>query len=186
MDESLFQFIVPFNNQSILKGEKKLGRCLGVLTLFLGILLTLICAYLVSIQENQWVVFVFAVISLIFVLSAVICFRKGKVNPKNENRFYRYDFFADGLAIAKNSSKNLENYKNEVVCLYRPYSENKYIAKIYETNEELIFKIRIGSYNYIAPIYKKYYLPKSVLGNNEAIISKLKEIIGKDYIVKNK
>ena len=62
MDESLFQFIVPFNNQSILKGKKKLGRVLGVLTLFYGILFTLICAYLVSIQENQWVVFVLAVL----------------------------------------------------------------------------------------------------------------------------
>lgn len=188
MENVLFNFSVPFNHESILRGKKKLGRVIAILSLIYGVLFSSLTAYLITIQENIVVIAIFAVISLIGLVSAVVCFQSGKYNPKHKNRFYKYDFLEDGFIVSQNSNKNIETYKAELACLYRPYKDKQYIAKVFESNDDLIFRVRVGSYNF-SPTYKEFILPKDLLTNTEQdnqFIPTLKEIFGKDYVIKNK
>ena len=184
MNNSLF---VPFNHESILKENKKRGKFTGFLFLYL-LIFSLGITIMVALQQ-----FIVALMLILIIWDSILIgcsifyFNQGKYNPKNENLLYKYDFMGDGLIVSKNSRKNIESYKIEHSCLYRPYGDKQYIAKVYESSNDLTFKLRVGSSNFI-PVYRKVILPKSVLTNTEDrnnLISRLKQIFGQDYIVKN-
>ena len=183
MENSLF---VPVNHESLLKENKKRGKIIGFLCLFC--LVMFVGMTIMAALAGQIVaVFMFVACNLFILIYAVVSFNQGKYNPKNEKLLYKYDFMEDGLIVLKNSNKNLETFKIEHACLYRPYGNKQYIAKVYESSNDLTFKLRVGSSNFI-PVYKKVILPKNVLTNTEEhnnLIPQLKEIFGQDYIVNN-
>ncbi|MBR4418507.1 MAG: hypothetical protein IKT33_00720 [Clostridia bacterium] len=183
MENSLF---VPVNHESILKENKKRGKIIGFLCLFCLVMfvgMTIMAALAGQIVAAS----MFVAFDFFILIYAVVSFNQGKYNSKNEKLIYKYDFMGDSLIVSKNSNKNLETFKIEHACLYRPYGNKQYIAKVYESSNDLTFKLRVGSSNFI-PVYRKVILPKSVLTNTEGynnLISQLKQVFGQDYIVKN-
>lgn len=176
---------VPFNHQSILKENKKNGKTMGILCLFISFVSLFMLVMATRFEATPtWLICIFLVFFLLIVYFAIYMFRQGKYNPKHDKLFYKYDFMQDGLVISRNSNRNLETYKKLVGCLYRPNKKTQYISNVFETNDDLIFRICIGTTNY-RPTFKQFVLPKEVIKETD-LIANLKEIFGRYYIIKTK
>ena len=103
-------------------------------------------------------------------------------------RLISFSSFVRGIIISKNSLNNIEKHEAKKICRYRPHKDAQYIAKILEYKDYLSFWVCVGTYNFIAPVYKQYNLPKNIINELEQpqFIEFLKTIFKKAYKIKYK
>lgn len=184
----MFTFKVPYNSQEVLSANQQMGKK-GAIGVLLGSFVFFAIFVLSLLNENTtiWVNVIFGAIAVALLIYAIVLLlNKGSANSKNENLVYKFMFFNNGLQIATNSKRNIENFKVKIACLYRKSGNKQYVAKVIESTDNFTFKIYTGTYNFV-PQYKEYVLPKKVFENEEQLnvfIGLIKPVFNSDYINK--
>ena len=182
-------FKMSFNDETILKLNRKKNKRTMICS-FIGFFFMVGVMILSLVSNNSE-----TVVSVLFGVLAVFCLvyalvminsTKSKASQKNDNLYFKYTFYSNGLQVSKNSRKNPDMFKDIVVCLYRASKNKKYIAKVIEEKDAFTFKVLTGTTDLI-PVYQEYPLSKSVFNDDEQLenfIKSLKGIFTKDYIIK--
>lgn len=193
----LFEFSVPVNNETLLHLRKNmitrigLGCLLSALTLALFPLVIFPLTLPEDLVGKVYLYYTFIAFILVSLIASVIFFICGKClknKPQNDKINYLYQFYQEGIIISKNSLNNIEKHEAKKICRYRPHKDAQYIAKILEYKDYLSFWVCVGTYNFVAPVYKQYNLPKNIIHELEQpqFIEFLKTIFKKAYKIKYK
>jgi len=185
--KEIFNFQVKLTHPTILAAKKKYKVFNGTFCLIAGLLFAAlgVVSYTTSNNPSLPVMLIFMGFGLFGVISAIYFFATIKPKENDKNLSCEYRFTEIGLIVNQNNeftnkSKNLTN------CLYVSYQNKQFISQIIESNSNLLIKVYTGTVNMV-PQYKKYNLPKDVVGveNIENLRTFLIQQIGKNYIIKN-
>ena len=177
--------LVSFNDETLLKHNKKSIKLISVLFILSAVFFAsfFILSTFVSNNPSIFVSAFWGIATILCILAPFFYARTTKYNSKNDNLFYKYTFYADGMEIAKNSRRTPDTYKSEIICLYREFPNKQYVSKVIEHLDCFEFKIYTGTYNFV-PQYKIYNLPKSAFKDSTMVntfITSLKNLFKNDY-----
>lgn len=186
-EQPLFSVTVPYNHPVLAKTRKTAHITTGILCIVGALLVGAVAlgALLSDDSGNMTILaIIMAAIGVFMLGGAVYNFMHLKPSDRDNSKDVQLQFMAEGMHVVRNDqvtgkNKSLEN------CLYRPYANKQYVAKIYDYENRLEIKIRTGSYNG-APQYSLQVMPKDVLdaAQASALLSFLQEKLGKHYVRK--
>ena len=161
-----YSFVAKQSNPVLLEFRKKTNRLFGVLLLVCAAifgLFAILCA--TSNNPSLWVCLIFGGFVAVCVGCAIYFFLTAKPTEKDENKIMCYEFYEYSVSINReNLIKNTN--KNLVKCLYSDYKDRQYISKLFEFNDRFEIRVFTGTYNGV-PQYKKFVLPKDVIGEEK-------------------
>lgn len=186
-DAPLYSVTVPYNNSFLVAARKKSHIAGGLICLVAALAMAALAIASVITADGGdmtiWVI-ILAVLGVVMLAGAVYNFLHLKPSDRDNNKDVVLQFFDYGMSVVRNNQTTGKN-KSLERCLYRSAHNKQYVAKIYDYENRLEFKIRTGSYNG-APQYSVQILPKDVLdaAQSSALLAFLQEQVGKDYVRK--
>ncbi len=186
-EKTKFEIDVPYNNEFLVAERKKSRIMVGVLYMFVAVaFLGLTIWGALSSGPSIALVVVFAILAALCCGAGIYHFCTLKAREKDENKTVKYCFYEDYLQIIQNNAAENGKVKMLENCLYRPYKNKQYVAKVMEFQNKLEVKIFTGTTNG-APQYNRHTIPKSMFETEEelnAFTQFLKEKFSSDYVVK--
>lgn len=181
----LAEINVPYNNELMVADRKKSKITMGILFLV---------AFAFCAGVGIWGFIDGSItIALVFVLIAagmlglvIYSFCTIKASAKDENILINYSFYEEYLQIRQDNSASNGKVKMLENCVYRPFKNKQYVAKVFEFADKIQLKIYTGTTNG-APNYHTHIIPKVVFKTEEELTSFttfLKDKFGGDYVVK--
>jgi hypothetical protein len=185
-DKEIFKFEANYNCGELVTLRKKRGKLGWYLVVFGAVFI--IPAILLGMSDNSTKmagVLMFLLFAVTIAGTGLYFVTYNKANPKNDTKTMIFTFFDYYIHFRINNE--LKNkVKDLSQCLYRPYKNKQYIAKVIKSADFISFKIYTGTYNG-APQYARYDIPISCIGTSLSEFEDfIKEQVGNDYKIKTK